>query len=85
VCKLRWIEKKPADLMTIKNYEAIRLMMTAKFLEEKEDWKNAKINQDAAFEMLDKELADYLGGIKHTINIQTFGFGLQDVGACGGL
>jgi hypothetical protein len=31
VCKLRWLEKGPADRMVIKNYEAIRTMMTAKF------------------------------------------------------
>jgi hypothetical protein len=81
VCKLRWIEKKPGDLMTIKNYEAMRLMMHSKFLEEKEDWKNAQVNQQQAFDILDKELRDFLGGIKHTIQIQTYGFGLGDVGS----
>jgi hypothetical protein len=80
VCKVRWLEKKPADLMVIKNYEAIRLMMTAKFLEEKEDWKNAMANQQVAFDLLDKELRDYLGGTRHTVHIQCYGFGLGDVG-----
>jgi hypothetical protein len=80
VCKLRWILKKPEDMMTIKNYEAIRLMVTAKFLEEKEDWQNAGINQQSAFDIMDKELQAYLGGIRHTVHIQTHGFGLGDVG-----
>jgi len=80
VCKLRWIEKKPEDLMVIKNYEAIRLMMTAKFLEEKEQWQPAMANVQAAFDILDKELRDYLGGIRHTVHVQTYGFGLGDVG-----
>ena len=80
VCKLRWIEKKPTDLMTIKNYEAIRLFTTAKFLEEKEDWKNALANQQQAWAILDNELKDYLAGILHTVHVQTFGFGLNDVG-----
>lgn len=80
VCKLRWILKKPEDMMTIKNYEALRLMTTAKFLEEKEDWQNAAINAQAAFDIMDKELRNYLGGIRHTVHIQTYGFGLGDVG-----
>lgn len=78
--KVKWILKKPEDIMTIKNYEAIRLMVTAKFLEEKEDWQNASINQQAALDILDKELRAYLGGIRHTVHIQTEGFGLGDVG-----
>jgi hypothetical protein len=80
VCKLRWIEKKPADMMVIKNYEAVRLMMIAKSLEEKEDWKNAQVNQQQAIDILEKELQAYLGGIRHTVHIQTYGFGLGDVG-----
>jgi hypothetical protein len=83
VCKLRWIMKKPNDLMTIKNYEAIRLAMVAKFLEEKEDWQNAQINMQQAFKCLEDELYEYLQGIKHTIQIQTYGFGLGDVGRIG--
>lgn len=78
--KIKWILKEPTDIMTIKNYEAIRLMVTAKFLEEKEDWQNASINQQSAVDILDKELRAYLGGIRHTVHIQTDGFGLGDVG-----
>ena len=80
VCKLRWILKEPGDLMTIKNYEAMRLMVASKFLEEKEQWQQATANQQQAFDLLTKELQEYLGGIKHTIQIQTYGFGLGDVG-----
>ena len=80
VCKLRWVVKQPEDMMVIKNYEAIRLMMIAKSLEEKEDWNNAQVNQKQAFEILEKELEAYLAGIRHTVHVQTDGFGLGDVG-----
>jgi hypothetical protein len=80
VCKLRWLPKEPGDMMVIKNYEALRLMVTSKFLEEKEDWKNVQANQQLAFDILDKELRNYLSGIRHTVHVQTLGFGLGDVG-----
>lgn len=80
VCKLRWLLKKADDQMVIKNYEAIRLMMMAKTLEAKEQWQEAEANKQQAYDLLDKELRDYLGGIKHTVHVQTFGFGLGDVG-----
>jgi hypothetical protein len=60
-------------------------MVTAKFLEEKEDWQNASVNQQAALDILDKELRAYLGGIRHTVHIQTEGFSLGDVGTFGSL
>lgn len=80
VCLLKWVSKKPEDYMTIKNYEVMRMMMTSKFLEEREDWKNAQANQQAAFDLLDKELKTYLSGILHTVHVQTTGFGLGDTG-----
>lgn len=80
ICRVRWLAKKPSDRMVIKNYEALRLMVTAKFLEETQDWQNSTANQQSAYEILDKELASYLGGIRHTVHIQTWGFGLGDVG-----
>lgn len=80
VCKLRWLQKQPTDMMTIKNYEAIRLMTTAKFLEEAKDAQNAQINAQMALDILDKELRAYLGGIRHTVHIQTYGFSMSDVG-----
>jgi len=79
VCKLRWVQKQPGDMMTIKNYEAIRLMTMAKFQEEAKDVQNAQLNGAAAIDILDKELRAYLGGIRHTVHIQTYGFGLGDV------
>jgi hypothetical protein len=80
VCKLRWVLKKPGDMMVIKNYEALRLMTVAKFLEEAENWKDAVTNQQAAFDILEKELRGYLSGILHTVHVQTIGFGMGDVG-----
>ena len=82
ICKLKWMYKQPTDQMVIQNYEAIRLFMTAKFLEEKEDWKNAQANKMEAFEILDKELNEYLRGLRHTIHVQNYGFGLNDVSSC---
>lgn len=84
VCKIRWLPKEPTDLMTIKNYEAIRLGMTAKFLEAKEDWQNAQMNWQSAFSLLEAELRDYLRGIRHTVHVQSYGFGLAGVGGCWG-
>jgi len=81
VCKLRWLMKKPEDLMVIKNYEALRLMTNAKFLEEAEKWQEAQANAQNAIDTLQKELGDYLAGIRHTLHVQTYGFGMQDVGA----
>jgi len=81
LCQVRWVLKKPTDMMTIKNYEAIRLAMTAKFLEEQKDWQNAELNMKKAFQLLDEELQDYLEGIKFTVHVQTYGFGLSDVGS----
>ena len=80
ICLLKWVAKEPTDYMTIKNYEALRLMMTAKFLEEKEDWQNAQANEAKAFEVLETELKNYLSGIRVTPHIQTYGFGLGNVG-----
>lgn len=80
ICKLRWILKLPSDLMTIKNYEALRLLVSSKFLEEQEKWQDAQANQQQAYEILDKELRDYLAGIRHTVHVQTTGFGLGDTG-----
>lgn len=78
--KLRWIAKQPEDMMVIKNYEAIRAMVTAKFLEAKEDWNNANANKQAALDILNKELTAHLSGIRHTVHVQTYGFGMGDVG-----
>jgi hypothetical protein len=83
VCKLRWVLKKPEDMMVIKNYEALRLMTSAKMMEEAEKWQEAGVNQQQALDILDKELKNYLAGIRHTVHFQTYGFGLGDVGGYG--
>lgn len=80
VCLVRWVFKKAEDFMTIKNYEAIRLMVTAKFMEEQEKWQESAANQQQAFGILDGELQRYLAGIRRTVHIQTYGFGLGNVG-----
>lgn len=84
VCKLRWVLKEPEDLMVITNYEAIRMMVTAKVLEENPNpqvAQGAMLKQQAAFDILDKELKNYLSGIRHTVHIQTYGFGMSEIGS----
>jgi hypothetical protein len=82
VCKLRWMLKDPEDMMVIRNYEAIRLMVAAKSTEENPNpqiAQTAQLSQQMALDILDKELKNYLAGIRHTVHIQTYGFGLSDV------
>ena len=80
VCKLRWLLKDPDDMMVIKNYEAVRLMVSAKTKEENpQTLQLAQLDQQAAVAILDAELKNYLAGIRHTVHIQTYGFGLGDV------
>ncbi len=43
----------------------------------------AQVDQQQALDILDKELKNYLSGIRHTVHIQTYGFGLGDVGGYG--
>jgi hypothetical protein len=80
IAKLRWVEKKPNDQMVIKHFEALRLMTTAIVLERGEKWELAKPNGEMAVKELQDDLGDYLRGIKHTLPIETFGFGMGDVG-----
>jgi len=79
VCKLRWIQKRPEDMMVIKNYEVMRLLVESKFLEKKENWQGAQANQQTAMRILDDELKDYLAGIRHTVHVQSYGFGLGNM------
>lgn len=62
VAKIRWIPKNPEDQMTIKNFEALRLMVTAIIMERAEKWKEAGINQQMAEKILDDELREHLSG-----------------------
>lgn len=82
VCKLRWVLKDPDDMMSIRNYEAIRLMVSAKTKEETpQTVQLAQLDQQAALDILDKELKNYLAGIRHTVHVQTYGFTMSDVGS----
>jgi hypothetical protein len=96
ICKLRWVPKSPADMMVIRNYEALRLMVNAimseheagnlrkqnKIQEAQAEDQNAALNEQKAVDVLDKELREYLGGVMHTVRVQTYGFGLGSVGQC---
>jgi len=48
--------------MIIRNFNALRLMMSAIFDEEKENYQGAQANQQMAIDELQKELQEYLGG-----------------------
>ncbi len=69
VAKLRWIKKENTDQMTIKSFEAIRLMSQALLLERQEKWQEAVAVAGLAVDELQKELADYLSGIEFQLNI----------------
>jgi hypothetical protein len=78
--KVRWVKKQPADQLTIKHYEALRLMATGIVLERQEKWQEAIANEQQAINELQGDLDSYLKGIKHTLPVQMFGFGMGDVG-----
>lgn len=81
VCKLRWIKKANADQMTLKNFEAIRLMSESLLLERKEKWAEAVAVKELAVDELKKELADYLSGIEWVLNIAPDGgIGMSGIG-----
>jgi hypothetical protein len=80
VGKIRWYPKAQNEPTTIKNFEALRLMTQAIILEYGEKWQEAAAAAQSAKGVLDRELAEFLAGIEHTIHIQTYGFGLGDVG-----
>src|SRR5439155_1724174 len=78
VCKLRWLKKQVTDRMVVKNFEALRLMVNAIFAEEKEDWQSAQASQQASFDLVEKELREYLGGLKQVPHIETYGFSVGE-------
>lgn len=80
VCKLKWIEKTPTDQMTIRNYEAIRLMSQAIMMERQEKWQEAQMNQSAAIDSLQHELNEYLGGEQAVPHIDWGSFGMGHLG-----
>lgn len=80
VAKLRWIKKQNADQMTLKNFEAIRLMVSAILLERVEKWQESVLAAGLAVQELEKDLSDYLGGLQWQINVDVAGFGMGDLG-----
>lgn len=72
VGKLRWVKKAPSDFMTIKNFEAIRLMCMA-------------IKGDDSAELksiyeCEREMREYLAGQMQVIPVQ-----LENFSTCGGV
>jgi hypothetical protein len=82
VCKLRWLEKKPTDLMTVKNFEALRNMVQCIINEEAEQWDMATAAMSAAAGIIESENKEYLSGIRRTVHVQTIGF--SDMATHGG-
>jgi hypothetical protein len=79
-CKIRYVDKMPADQMTIKHYPALSLMTQAIVMERNEKWNEAMAGIQQAFTALQYDLDTYLKGIKLTIPIQDCGFGMGSVG-----
>lgn len=80
VAKLRWTKKTPVQFLTIRNFEALRLMASAIMLE-----KAGKIAEAAAMEAsakarLEEELKEYLAGIQHVMPQHSNGVGLGELG-----
>lgn len=80
VCKARWVQKQDGDELTLKNFEALRLMSQAILLERAEKWSDAQAAQQFAVNVLEKELREHLSGIMHTQNVQMSGYSLGDLG-----
>lgn len=78
VCKLRWLEKQPGDRMVVKNFEALRLMVSAINDEEAKDFQKAQAAQQQAYDLVEKELREYLGGLKHVPHVETYGFSVGE-------
>jgi hypothetical protein len=74
------VQRQQCDPLTIKNFEALRLMATAIQLEKAEDWQNAMVNQQSAVKVLDEELKQYLGGVAHVMNVDMGDFGMGSLG-----
>lgn len=62
VGKLRWIKKAPADFMTVKNFEALRLMCQAIMDQRNEKWTEAQAAEANAIREVERELSEYLAG-----------------------
>lgn len=80
VCKIRWEQKESCDPMVLKNFEAIRLMSQSIINEKGEHWQEAQASAADAVAVLEKELQEYLSGIRHEQNYDTAGFGFEGLG-----
>lgn len=70
VCKLRWEPKNEGDQLTITNVEANRVMVSALLLEDQLKWNEGQTSALVVLGkegILQKELGEYLAGIKHTM------------------
>lgn len=71
LAKRRWISKRPADLMVIRNYEALRQMVLSI---QAPDPKSADILRSVAMGILEKELQEYLAGIEMKTQVKRIGY-----------
>ena len=80
VAKVRWIQKELCDELVIKNFEAVRIFCQSLTLEKNEKWNEALAAQAEAIKILEREMSEYLGGLSHTRNVDTSGFGYAGLG-----
>lgn len=80
VCKLRWMPKGPNDIMTIRNYRAIRAMMAALIKEQEGDDDGAAKKRMRAKEILEDELKEYFQGLHLTVPISSDGWDMAAIG-----
>lgn len=82
VAKLRWMPKRPNEQMIIRNFEAMRLMAMSIQHEKSKEWPERNAAEQAARQLLDEELTEYLSGQQITLPMATGceGYGFSDIG-----
>lgn len=80
IYKKRWIQRENCDELAVKNFEALRLYAQGINYEKQEKWKEAQVAQADSISVLEAELREFLGGIRHVQNIEMTGFGFHDLG-----
>lgn len=66
VGKLRWVKKGPSEALVIKNFEAHRLMCQSIMFDSQEGKQEEALKKEmAAINVLERELREYLSGVKH--------------------
>lgn len=70
VAKLRWMAKQPAEKMTIHNFEGVRLMVNSLLAEKAGQGDAAAGWEKKALNEMEKELRDYLSGVKHVVSFE---------------